>query len=125
MTHIFELTAAADEVREVRDLNTLPGDPRFLDLVWQMAKLHASKQEDYGFEGNATAKADPFANVRASQEFGTKPWVGALIRMNDKVTRLKAFARKGVLANESAEDSMLDIAVYGLIALILYREEKA
>lgn len=105
-----------------RDLNTLGGDPRFLQLLWDIAKLHSRKQEDYGFEGTALAKPDPFANVRASQEFGVKPWVGAMVRLNDKVTRLKSFARKGSLANESAEDSMQDIAVYALITLILYRE---
>lgn len=108
-----------------RDIDSLGGDPRFLDLLWQMGQLHSRKQEDYGLEGGKYDKADPFANVRASGEFGVTPWVGALIRLNDKVTRLKAFARKGKLANESAEDSMLDIAVYALIALVLYREPAA
>lgn len=97
------------------------GDPRFHALLDEIGKLHDRKQEDYG------ADHDPFANVRASGEFGVAPWIGALVRLNDKVTRLKQFSRKGVLANESAEDSMLDIAVYSLIALVLYREatEKA
>ncbi len=31
-------------------------------------------------------------------------------------------AERGTLANESAEDSMMDVAVYALIALRLYRE---
>lgn len=93
------------------------GDPRFHDLLGEMAALHDRKQSDY------SAAADPFANVRASQEWGIPPWIGALVRLNDKVTRLKSFARRGSLANESAEDSMLDIAVYALIALILYREQ--
>ena len=92
------------------------GDARFHALLKEIGELHDRKQEDYGRD------VDPFANVRASQEFGVAPWVGALIRLNDKVTRLKAFAIKGSLANESAEDSMLDIAVYSLISLILYRE---
>jgi len=47
-----------------------------------------------------------------------------LVRLNDKIVRLKSFAKKGKLANESAKDSMMDIAVYALIALILYEEEK-
>lgn len=93
------------------------GDPRFHALLAEIARLHDKKQADYG------ANTDPFANVRASQEFGVPAWVGALVRLNDKVTRLKAFSRRGSLANESAEDSMMDIAVYALIALILYREQ--
>jgi hypothetical protein len=95
------------------------GDPRFHALLKQIGELHDRKQEDYG------AEADPFANVRASQEWGVAPWIGALVRLNDKVHRLKRFAHKGTLANESAEDSLQDIAVYALIALILYREESA
>lgn len=47
-----------------------------------------------------------------------------MIRANDKMTRVKNMAKKGYLANESVEDSLLDIAVYAIIALILYREQK-
>jgi hypothetical protein len=79
--------------------------------------LHDRKQADYG------SGDDPFANVRASERFGISPWVGALVRLNDKVTRLQSFARKGELKNESAEDSMRDIAVYAIIALVLYEQE--
>jgi hypothetical protein len=93
------------------------GDPRFHELLEEIGRLHDKKQEDYGTDG------DPFANVRGSAQFGVDPWVGALVRLNDKVHRLGEFSRKGALANESAEDSMLDIAVYALIALILYREQ--
>lgn len=96
----------------------MTGDPRFHALLKEIGELHDLKQEDYGVD------ADPFANVRASQEFGVPPWIGALVRLNDKVTRLKAFARKGTLANESAKDSMLDIMVYAGIAYILYEEEE-
>lgn len=95
------------------------GDPRFHALLEKIGELHDRKQTDYG------KSADPFANVRASSAWGIKPWVGALLRLNDKVSRLQSFAQKGFLANESAEDSMMDIAVYALIALILYREESA
>lgn len=92
------------------------GDPRFHTLLAEIAALHDKKQADYGSD------QDPFANVRASERWGVSPWVGALIRLNDKVHRLQQFAQRGKLANESAEDSLLDIAVYALIALILYRE---
>jgi hypothetical protein len=97
----------------------MTGDPRFHELLKQIGELHDKKQLDYG------AETDPFANVRASEEWGVAPWVGALVRLNDKVHRLQQFAKKGELANESAEDSMMDIAVYALIALVLYREETA
>jgi hypothetical protein len=85
-------------------------------LLKETGELHDRKQLDYG------AGDDPFANVRASTEWGVPAWVGALIRLNDKVRRLQSFARKGALANESAEDSMRDIAVYAIIALVLYEQ---
>jgi hypothetical protein len=94
------------------------GDPRFHALLREMGAVHDRKQIDYG------TNADPFANVRGASEWGLRPWVGAMVRISDKVRRLQAFARKGSLANESAEDSLMDIAVYALIALILLREEK-
>jgi hypothetical protein len=92
------------------------GDPRFLALLDDIERLHAAKQADYGRD------ADPFANVRASEEWGVDPWVGALIRATDKVRRLQTYAVKRSLVNEGVEDSLMDLAVYSLIALILFRE---
>jgi hypothetical protein len=45
-----------------------------------------------------------------------------MIRANDKVKRLQKYARDGALANESARDSFMDLAVYALIALVLHDE---
>lgn len=93
------------------------GDPRFHGLLQQIGELHDRKQADYGLDH------DPFANVRGSQEWGVEPWLGAMIRANDKVRRLQTYARKGSLSNEGVEDSLMDLAVYALIALILFRED--
>ena len=94
-----------------------PNSARFHQILTELGELHDRKQQDYG------SGTDPFANVRASRDWGIPPHVGALVRLNDKVKRLQAFARKGSLANESAEDSMRDIAVYAVIALVLYEQE--
>lgn len=94
-----------------------PGSARFHELLEEIGNLHDRKQADYGTD------ADPFANVRASSEWGVPGWLGALIRLNDKVVRLKAYALRGSLQNESVQDSMLDIAVYALISLVLFEEE--
>lgn len=92
------------------------GDPRFHALLKQIGELHDKKQLDYG------RAADPFANVRASDAFGIAPWVGCMIRANDKMRRIQQLAQTGTLKNESVEDSLMDLAVYSLIGLILYRE---
>lgn len=94
------------------------GDPRFHALLKKIGDLHDMKQCDYG------AKGDPFANVRASEAFGVPGWVGCVIRANDKMKRLQTFAKSKTLKNESVEDSLMDLAVYALIALILFEEEK-
>ena len=102
--------------------DTLPGhrhpnSARFHTLLAELGTLHDRKQVDYG-RGD-----DPFANVRASEEWGMAPWIGAMIRLTDKVRRLQAFAIKGTLANEGVEDSLKDIAVYAIIALVLFEQE--
>lgn len=94
-----------------------PNSARFHELLAEAGSLHDRKQADYG------AGDDPFANVRASEEWGIPGWVGAMVRLNDKVRRLQSLAQKGSLANESAYDSFVDISVYALIAYVLYEEE--
>lgn len=97
---------------------TSEGGRRFYEILKELAVLHAKKQLDYG------ADNDPFANVRGSAEWGVKPWVGAMIRATDKVKRLQKYARDGVLANEGAEDSLRDLAVYAVIALVLWEQSE-
>jgi len=92
---------------------TKPGDQRFHAVLEQIGDMHARKSADYGIDG------DPFRNIRASEEWGIPAWLGALIRGSDKT-----FAVKGTLANEGVEDSLLDLASYAIIALVLYREEQ-
>jgi len=93
------------------------GSERFHALLEEIGDLHDRKQLDYG------RPEDPFANVRASEDYGISPWIGALIRENDKMRRLQKAASGGTLANEGVRDSLLDNAVYGIIALALWDEE--
>jgi hypothetical protein len=86
-------------------------------VLLEVKEMHDKKQADYGREN------DPFANVRSSTEWGVAAWVGALIRGTDKIKRLQKAARGGKLRNESIEDSLIDLIVYAIIALILWREE--
>lgn len=89
----------------------------FVDYLAEVLETHDRKNKDYGTD------VDPLANIRASAGFGVPPWVGALVRLNDKIVRLQSFLRNGKLENESVRDSLLDICVYGPIALQLYDEE--
>lgn len=90
----------------------------FHEVLRQLGTLHDRKQADYGTSDN------PFANICASEEFGVAPWVGSIMRGNDKMARIKAFIRNGNLKNESLEDSFQDLAVYSIIAYVLYKHRK-
>ena len=93
------------------------GSERFHRLLQEMGDLHDKKQADYGREG------DPFANVRGSADFGVAPWIGTMVRANDKMRRIQQFAIRGSLRNEGVRDSLMDLAVYSIIALVLYDEQ--
>jgi len=90
----------------------------FAEILAELEAVHAKKSLDYGSD------EDPLANIKASSDFGIPPYVGALLRLNDKIYRLKRYTTRGTLANESAEDSLRDIAVYAVIALQLFREQE-
>lgn len=94
------------------------GDPGFIAILEEMLALHIKKGADYG------TNKDIFANVRASEEFGVEGWKGAVLRANDKMSRLKAFCVNGRLQNEGVEDTLIDLANYIVIALALRRAEQ-
>ena len=91
----------------------------FEKVLQEIYELHTKKQSDYG----RPEQGDPFANIRASEDFGIPGWLGAVIRANDKIRRIQKYARGGTMVNESVEDSLLDASVYFMIALCLFREE--
>ncbi|OFW65584.1 MAG: hypothetical protein A2Y74_06990 [Actinobacteria bacterium RBG_13_63_9] len=99
-------------------MNQHASSARFHEILAGLGDLHDQKQADYGTD------EDPFHNIpQSANDWGIPPWVAAMIRGTDKVRRLQAFHRKGVLKNESAMDSLRDLAVYAVIALVLMEEE--
>ena len=79
--------------------------------------LHLSKSQDYGSE------SDPLANIRQGAEFvGIEPWRGCMVRVADKVQRLRTFCRNGRLVHEGVRDTLLDLAAYSLLAVVLFDE---
>lgn len=95
------------------------GDPRFRALLDELWNLHCRKGADYG------ADADPLANVRAGTDWGVPNWVATMVRATDKLRRLQTFARRGTLQNEGARDSLVDLAAYCLLAVLLLDEDRA
>jgi len=80
------------------------------------------KNNDYS--GGEHAE-DALANFKAATSLGLHPVTGLLLRMQDKLQRLRSFAVDGKLAvpNESAEDACIDLLNYAVLAKALIEEE--
>ncbi|HED38709.1 MAG TPA: hypothetical protein ENI76_10785 [Ignavibacteria bacterium] len=89
-------------------------DP-FNKILDEMKKLHMKKSADYGTD------EDPYANIMEAEKMGIEAWEAVVIRMGDKLSRLQSLSLNQKLENESGEDSFLDLAVYGIIGLIMLR----
>ena len=92
---------------------------RFYEILDVIKKLHNAKRHDYGDD------TDVFANFRLSELAGISPWKGSVIRMGDKYARISNFIKKGdfQFKEESIKDTLMDMAIYSLITIILYEEE--
>jgi hypothetical protein len=94
-----------------------PSSTAFIELLGEMQRLHESKSADYGSED------DPLANVRSGADFvNIEPWRGCMVRIADKVQRLRTFCRTGRLVHEGVRDTLLDLAAYSLLAIVLHDE---
>lgn len=94
-----------------------PGSLPFLELLEELRTLHLSKSQDYGSE------SDPLANIRQGADFvNIEPWRGCCVRIADKVQRLRTFCRTGRLVHEGVRDTLLDLAAYSLLAIVLFDE---
>ena len=92
---------------------------RFYELLNTIKNLHDSKKHDYG------AKEDIFANFRLSALTGISPWKGSVVRMGDKYSRICSFIKNGdfKFKEENIKDTLLDMAIYSLITIVLYEQE--
>lgn len=93
------------------------GDPRFYTLLEEIAALHSRKNHDYA------KTAEPLSNFHRSRDLGVEPWRGVLIRMSDKWSRIEQLSGGKVAKNESLRDSLIDLAVYALIDVLLLEDE--
>lgn len=103
----------------IADDGLRPGSREFLDVLEEMKRLHLKKTMDYGVD------EDALSNIRSSADIVNMPaWAGCILRMSDKMHRIKAFFRRGRVEFDGIEDTLLDFACYAIIALVLFRESK-
>ena len=91
---------------------------RFYEILDTIKDLHDAKKHDYG-------NSDVFANFRLSELAGISPWKGSVVRMGDKYARISNYIKKGdfKFKEESIKDTLMDMAIYSLITIVLYEEE--
>lgn len=93
-------------------------NPKFDALLEEIRDLHNKKNHDYSDD------ADPLSNFRRAQRFGVDPFKGILIRLSDKWARLEQLAGGKKPKNESLRDSLVDNAVYSLLAVLMLDEQR-
>lgn len=120
-----EMEASADDIRwpgdsilaEQKD-DIRPGSREFLAVLDELRTLHLRKTMDYGVD------EDALSNIRNSADVvNMSAWAGCILRISDKMHRLKAYFRRGKCEFDGVEDTLQDIACYAAIALVLHREE--
>lgn len=79
---------------------------RLEELMDELLETFVAKNEDYG---------DSFAD--SFKEFGI---TSAVVRMNDKMNRIKSLSKKGdrQVKDESLRDSLMDLANYALMTVV-------
>jgi hypothetical protein len=89
----------------------------------KLVEVLRAKNSDY-----TGGSEDAFANFKVTEKLGlSDAETGLLIRMVDKIQRVRSFLVKGKLqvTNESVEDAVKDIIGYALLLLGMLREREA
>jgi anti-sigma28 factor (negative regulator of flagellin synthesis) len=92
------------------------------DALARMTAITRAKNADY------TGSSDsPFANfMNAELHAGVSTEQGFLVRMGDKMARIKSFVQKGTLQvkDESVQDTLLDLANYCILLAAYIKSQK-
>lgn len=94
---------------------------RFLQLLQVMEDVH--RRKNAGYAGQESL--DPWANFRMAEMINISPFKGCLVRMGDKYARICNLTKNpdNEQVGEDITQTLLDLAVYCLIAICLYEEE--
>lgn len=86
-------------------------------------EIMRAKNSDYCGGENTV---DALANFKTAQSLGLHPVTGLLLRMQDKLMRIKSFVNDGELkvAGESVDDACEDLVNYAILAKALFLEER-
>ncbi len=89
---------------------------KFDALIEEIRTIRQSKSHDYAED------EDKLSNLRRCQRLGVEPWRGVLVRLTDKWSRIEQLAGGKKPKHESIRDSLMDNAIYSLLAIVLLDE---
>ena len=92
------------------------------NIITNITKLMKDKNNDY------SSDVDPLANLKLCEVAGIPSWKGVVgVRMADKYSRLQSYCRTENYAvkDEGFRDTLIDMAVYSLLALMLFEEDSS
>ena len=95
---------------------------RYRELLDRMWEMHHAKGADY------SGAQDTLRNLRECERFGVSAVLGTLVRMSDKwqrVTNLLGSGQGPAVKAESVKDTLLDLAAYSLLEILLIEETEA
>ena len=98
-----------------------PADP-FEAAIEKLVQMNRRKRRDYAHDSN------PFSNFEATARRAgfRNRWQSAIFNCDQKLERLSALVANGRAdnpTNESVEDTLLDNAVYAVLAYAMHRED--
>lgn len=93
------------------------------DTTKDLAVTLKNKSSDY--TGGKTS-VDPFANFRATEILDVDPIIGIMMRIMDKIQRIRSFVNDGELkvSNETVYDAFDDIIGYTILAKAMMMEKR-
>ena len=100
----------------------LDADDPFEKVLIPIIRTNRKKRGDYAVDGS------PFTNFESTSQFANfeNRWLSALFNCQQKLARIQALRANGRLDdpnNEAVLDTLLDNAVYGVIALAIATED--
>lgn len=97
----------------------MAADPKVKETLLRLADIYERKNSCY-------SAGDPWATLEASREFGVHPVINMLCRVNEKMKRIQSLLKpvESIDVSESVQDSMLDMAVYLVLASVYLDKDK-
>lgn len=112
--HIYQREQEGDKMNVNRLLDT--------HKALSKAALSIMESKNHDYRGGTN---DPFANFNAAPSLGIDPVLGVLLRMQDKIMRIKTYNEKKELKveGEGIRDAVMDIINYAVIAYCMLEDK--